>query len=361
MIYSLVEARALVENGMRLAQAGQPEKAQELVRDIRENFPISSNANLSVEVMVLEGVCSLYCGRRDFAFDRLSRASAIALSFGDNQSVGLAMVWKSLCEFNLGRHVKSAESVLIAHQRLRDLDCRTRFRCAAMTAMLFEYSGDRLASHEWFHRARVEASRSSEPSLLSALIYNIAMLRVGSGAIARLRSESLRETKDDGFDFDFVESSRNFDAHSGSRLQVEFHFLLKAQAYIAIEEFDKAASLCREFLESKAKISVVEAARARLCLAWALSRAGRDPGDLRVLAELPSLLSDSDDLALAHFRLFHLHDIYGDSKSAEAHWIQHKQWLAEFDEVGSNIRGLLIDCVPSKLGEPWGDQFNGNV
>jgi tetratricopeptide (TPR) repeat protein len=354
MSISLSEAKDYIASGMLLAQAGSTNEALQLVRNVRELFFISGNADLSVEVMVLEGICEIYGGELETALDRLERAAAIASSFGSGRAVGLAVAWKSLCEFNLGRHLKSAESILLAHKNIQDLDSFVRFRVASMTSMLFEYSGDRPSSVYWFRLARVEASRCDNPSLLSALIYNIAMLRVGSRAIAGLYGESLSQLRSDDVDFSFVQSSWNYDLHSGSRLQVELHDLVKAQLFVSDHRFEEAVSCCRAFLKFETRVAAVNAARAKICLSWSLAKLGADPGDIRCLDESLKSLMDADDLALAHDKICYLNEKCGDLDMSSFHRLESDKWLLEFSRIRGLIRELLLSNASVDSPALWG-------
>jgi tetratricopeptide (TPR) repeat protein len=330
-----------IGKAMGLVQSGDIDTARGIVSDIRSKYDVAESSDATIEIMIVEGMCCMYSGDINLAYDRFNRASIIASAFGSQQVRSMARCWLALCEFNTGRHIEAARSIVAVKEDISVARPEVRFRFALMLAMLLEYSNLRSGSAEWFAVARREAAKSGSSVLTSIGIFNLSMLRLGSSMIARLRKGGRVDRALHESDLLYIKSSENYDNMDGGRLQSELHSLARAQALAASERYEAAIEECRKFLDLKSSIAPADRARAMVCFGICSAELGLPFPDVKSLIKAVDDLTDNDDLALAHDLLGSVLSSCGDRGLSDWHRKKSKEHLDRYEAVGASIITLL--------------------
>jgi hypothetical protein len=333
---SVILQQALID-----AQLGKIEAAKAAVLHVRDRIDVSRNVATMIEVMVIEGACMMYAGKLDEASDRFKRASVLAGSLGGNREKALAHCWLSLISLNLGRHLDAAKIIVGLSGLLAVEWPLIRFSYASMIAMLAEYAGDRAKSVRWFSVARREASRAGEPKLLSLVLYNIAMLRVGNGVFSAFFSKRYCPSEGDELDLLMARSSENYDAINKVSIQLELHQLVYAFAEASAGRFDTSLALIESLSQSGGELAVENVARTELCKFWCQFELGVESRGFNDLLGVMQNLTDTDDIALAYGLCSRMAEACSDHNAAQLFGAESDMAVQRLQDCKREIRVLL--------------------
>lgn len=325
-------------------QLGRIDSAEVAVKCVRESVDVSRSAETTVELMVIEGACRMYAGRLNEALDRFRRASTLADTFGGDRHKALARCWLSTISLNLGRHLDAAK-IVVGSVSLDAVECPlVRFRYACLVAMLSEYVEDRASSVRWFQIARGEAARAGEPRLLSPLLYNVAMLRIGNKVAAAFAMSSLDSFVEDELDMLMLHSSKNYDALNRVSLQLDLHDLVLAFAEASSRRFKEALVILERLSQSHGDLAAENVARAEFCRFWCRFELGLEDRDINDLLAIAKSLTDADDIAFACRLCSRIAEARSDFSSAQSWRAESDFAMRRLHDCKQEIR-LLLDNV----------------
>lgn len=337
---------ALVKKALFLAQIGDTSSARELASQARHHWRTEDSAKLTVDLMLVDGICASYSGELASAFDRLNRACVLASMMGDDHRTHLGKAWQATVSFNLGQ-LASAEKLLSdASKSINGVGPNALFRSATVIVVLLQFCGEELAATRWLKFAQRAASGIGHPSLLSHLLYNFAAIRVSTKSYLNFFGNVAHSAA--SLDALAVSSSVNFDNITATSVQSTFHHLVEAQIFSIREDYSRAYSEIEKFLaktEGVASEFVAQARFERLFLMLNLK--------FRIFSEEVQalegdllLLKTNDDLAKAHFIL----NLVARASGDDAKSLKHLALALKYRDIHSkNCSDLVSGLTQSGL------------
>jgi hypothetical protein len=332
------EVQGLILDAMRKAHEGDLAGAEEIARSVRVKWKLSEIPGLTVDLMVLEGICGIHSGRESYASDRITRALAIAKYSGSIASIYTASAWMAYLAITRGDMRLASKFIVDGCARIAvPVAVISEFRCVVNLAVLFEYFGASTVAAGWFEYSRRLAKRCASPGLLSSVIYNMVVVRVNSAILARVGADP--SFKDPGLDLLLVKSAHNFDDMFNVHVLDPYHKLVEAQARYLCGDFSKALELIVSFLGEADRVQDRFRIRGRFdCLQYQVSLGiAIDRESLEQLRGLLAVFESADELAIVKKILATGFMKIGDSESAN-------QLLAE---VGEDFRKHQLLCASS--------------
>jgi tetratricopeptide (TPR) repeat protein len=286
-----------------LAQQGKTDACLSIISEIRRAVQVADQPDLAVKVICLEGICAQYSGNLTKSFERLKAAQLLGSRYGSIQTSLFAMGWLALCNYNAGNLQEAIQILADACKSIELAESSVRFRVASLLSMLHTYSGERKASEDWFAVARREAFASGDRLMMSALIYNVAALRVSCALAEFVLSDERSPPSEFSSDLTFMKSAENYDSLVGAQNQFALHSLLQALSLVVLRDYNGASDRFSYFIDQKCATRESEYAKAEFGLLLCDLKLGRPVEGSRRIEELLDLMVDDDDLLFAHYVL----------------------------------------------------------
>jgi hypothetical protein len=194
---------------------------------------------------------------------------------------------------------------------------------------------------DWSRFAQVEASRCQRPAPMSAVIFNMAALRLGSRLMGRLhpayRSEQPQQ------ELMLVKSSINYDRVSGVSTQRSLHHLMEAQALSLLGRHREALKSLDAFAADARHISVVDQAKGSIEVLWNRFHSGLPVtlDETEAAVARAGCLVHDDDLAVAHHTLSVVFGGQGAQLQAQHHTQVAEDHARRYDELNLVVRRVL--------------------
>ena len=298
-----MESSEIAECALRLVLDGQVDAARQQVGQLRANVQINGSPALTSRVMIVEGCAAAYVSDWPQARDRLTRALLLARTTRSAPIESLSLAWLSYVDF-AENHLEEAARRAVAVLGNPGCGPFASYRAASVLASLLEISGLRSHSKKYFDLARRSASKLSQPSATSAVLFDIVTTRVSS---ERFDFEVLgKDVTEDQLTLVSANSSRNFDLYGGIRVLDSLHGLVKGQVLNLLRQFDAAQSELCQALQNTSGLSEASVTQLKFELLWAelnLESIDRRPELLAGLTRVASDLVDHDDIAIAFSRI----------------------------------------------------------
>lgn len=301
---------------------GKSQQASTLLLDMRERFNIHESPSLVGYTQLAEGLLLQQSGDWYQANDRFRRADILARLACNAELSGLAKVWASHCDFNLGRYEDSARKLVeITPGYSGGGDEFTHRYCLAV-AQLLAFVGDWGGAQIWFDRARTTAGAIGSRGLFSVTVFNQFAMRIWNSLL--LSRVSLGPiTADAQGEIENLRAALNYDDLAGVSNRPVLHNLLYAQAMGAAGRHDEAIVILERLLDDSSGLGSTDIWRARLEFAWNVSAAGSLDSRKDELTDMLSScfeqLVDDDELSLAHSIHAEISRVNGDEKLRSMH------------------------------------------
>lgn len=332
---------AALSRGFSLAHSGDIDGAAEVLAGIRRDCRIEQSPPVAAQVMMIEGICAAYASELPRAIDRFRRASAIGRLAAQADALHRAQAWLAFALFNSGEVRAAAETIAGLDYTQPGLQPESRLRSAIVVTILCEYCNLPEMAADWSRFAQVEASRCQRPAPMSAVIFNMAALRLSSRLMGRLhpayRSEQPQQ------ELMLVKSSINYDRVAGVSTQRSLHHLMESQALSLLGRHREALKSLEAFAADARHISAVDQAKGAIEVLWNRLHAGwpvtLDDAEAAVLRA--ARLVHDDDLAVAHHTLAAVFAAQGAVARAEHHAQVAQEHARRYDELNVVVRRLL--------------------
>jgi MalT-like TPR region len=228
----------MVRRATYFAREGEFELARQVCHDLRKQYAGSPQLTLTSWLCLLEGITLFHEKPDSDAFDRIRRSYHLSRSLSNTEVSVWATAWLSHVEFNRGRLIESAELCSEALNAAQKGQFGPLSRVALTLADTFNYCGNWDQAYEWYSRARHQALSDGDRIALSAVLHNIAALRIHSlrlsrfcGLAAPARTEWTKMELD---------SSRNYDLGIGILSLSSLEPVLRGQLLILDGNFQGA-------------------------------------------------------------------------------------------------------------------------
>ena len=346
---------ATLARAFSLAHAGDIDGAQGLLAGVRRDCRIELSPPVAAQVMMIEGVCAAYASDLPRALERFRRAAAITRLTGQADAFHLAQGWLAFARFNAGDVRGAAEAIAGLDYGQEGLQPESRLRSAIVVTILCEYCNLPAMAADWSRFSQVEAARCQRPAPMSAVIFNMAALRLSTRLMGRLHP-AYRSAQPQQ-ELMLVKSSINYDRVAGVCTQRSLHHLMEAQALSLLGRHREALKSLEAFAADARHISDVDQAKGAVESLWNRHHAGLPLtlADADAAEARTSQLVHDDDLAVAHHTLAVVYAGLGEPARAAGHRGVAEEHAHRFDEVNQAVRRVLQDMpfrLPAKTWAP---------
>lgn len=306
---------------MQLARHGALSEAREALTVLHQLSFQHPHADIGAWLHLAEGLMAYYNGfSLQPAQERIQRAHVIASSHSGLEEVQvLADAWLTQLAF-----VRHELDGLILHARRclslarPDADHGALARLGMALGVSWHFTGDSETAQRWYQFARRHATAEGDDTTLSALMYNMAAMRV-----AQLRRESLSGAVRVQEMLLSVDSVDHYDAAVGAAMMNELTPVLRAQVLTVEGRFEEARQLYEQHLPQAMSLGLERLGSSLLSdVAWCRANSGQP--DLALLQAREAEIEldprcDLDDQAITHSRLAQVYRLLGETADAQRH------------------------------------------
>lgn len=289
-----------------LARLGQGERVREEIAHLRASELWERHPSLEPWLLLAEGLADFYVDLTSHARDKVRRALALARSTRSARVLPLAAAWMAHLDFHARDDASAVAHLLLALETAPAEHHSARTRLCLVMAGMLHYAGAEAQAQPWYGQARVHAQVDGDSAALSAIMYNMALLRVmgvrlsvafGEQQDAAALRRALLGT----------ESSMHLDRSVSTRVLSHHPPMQRAQLLVLYGQPAEALAL----YESHMAQAVAEGLTSCECVfladqAWCLVELGRgDEALVRARAADTAFLTatEPEDLAIAHAML----------------------------------------------------------
>lgn len=226
----LLRDRLRAERAGVLARHGNIGQSRRIVNELRSRGIVVDDSELSVWLLLAEGMADHFESISPRARRRFLSAHALAASAGESQLQALAAAWLATAEWNQSQWDDAVAHVAEALRMAAPDSHSAHARACLLVADAYHHAGEVTRAQSWFERSREHANADGDTSMVSALLYNRASCRVSAVGLADAfglaePNEGLRALLE-------AESTIHFDAGLGTASLKAMVPMLRAQALV---------------------------------------------------------------------------------------------------------------------------------
>lgn len=339
------------ERAAYLARLGRFDEAKSEVGALQDRYGRSPQVEISVRVNLAEGLIAYYANVGVSTTDRVQRAYALSLAAAIGPLRAICSAWLAQWDYSrldmgaLARHVGEA----LAYADPQNYSARSR--ACLVAAQALHLAGRPDLAKVWYNRAHICATHEGDDVTISALMHNMAWLRMltmrqmvltGSGDASAGEHALLN-----------AESTENFDELKGDSSWQELKPILRAQIVSLRGDAAQALALYEQYLKAVEAPSRLQA-NLLADKAWchvSLGQFSQAAQNAEVALGLLVEETQVDDRAATHSRLAQVYAALGDVNRSEDQaalakslWGEHSlmqaravELLAGLDENGRRL------------------------
>jgi tetratricopeptide (TPR) repeat protein len=309
------------QRAVHLARQGSHDEAQAEVRALRAAFAERPNAEVTAWISLAEAVDSFYRHPGPQALDRLKRAQALARAIGHAELQPLCAAWLAHLEFNANRMESMVQHAAEALRLARPEHHAALARVSLVEADAYHFAGRFDLAKPWYAAVREHALADGDDAMISAMLHNVAALRVNrvylADAFGEDFSTELRRAQIE------AESVEAYDFGIGTLSLQSFVPLIRAQLLSVQRRFSDVLLILDSLLDGKGEDLLARREAQFLAeRAWCHANLGikdRALIDLERAQQCLAASSDADDTAAAYSRVASVSELLGNaSGSADA-------------------------------------------
>lgn len=335
------------ERAAYLARRGDVDEATRQLDALRKRYSASPSSAISAWLHLAEGLLGHYKDISPHARDELTRAHALSAAAGLKPLQALSAAWLAHLDYlrmdidSMARRVTEALSLAQAdhHAALA--------RAKLVVAQAYHEAGRFDLARPWYDRAHGHATAEGDDATLSAMMWNMASLRV-----AGCRQTEACEPAAVAVDARALlsaESTAHFDDMLGMKSLRALQPILRAQVCTLLGRTDEALALYLAHLTDALGQGMQPVAGVLIAdRAWCHLRAGGLSAARADAAAAASALSEPGsfcDRAPGHSRLAQVFDALGEAQAARA-----QRELAATAWAGHRLdQARLVDALGSAL------------
>jgi len=316
-----------------LARHGALGPAREQLTALHQQAFHHPHPSLSAWLLLAEGLMVYYTDFGSGAQDKIQQALDLACEYGLVEVQGQAAAWLSQLAYvqhDLDAALRLARQALAVAEPQHHV---ARSRAHMTVGLAWHYAGQPKQATAWYQQARAHALFAGDDGSISALIYNMAVMRTAQlrwqalSTFARMEPEQLLG----------ADSVQHYDRAVGARVMSELTPLMQAQLLALQSEFSRAQALYAAHLPQALSHGLARWDSAlRSDWAWCLVQCGDKDAALQQallaeqgLAPTASVDQDLDDRAATHTRLSQVFSALGDGEKLSLHREQAEStWTA---------------------------------
>ena len=331
------------ERAAYLARVGDFDQAAQALNTVQQRHRARPNAAISAWLSLADALVSHYSDMGPLARDKMKRAHALSAAAGLKPLQALSAAWLAHLDYlrmdapALARRAAEALGLAAADHHA------ARARANLVVAQSYHEGGRLDLARPWYDRAHRHATTEGDDATLSAMMWNMASLRVaharqseacGPGPAAAGEHALLS-----------AESTAHFDAMLGVRSLRALQPILRAQICTLLGQTDAALALYEEHLAPALAQGMAPAEGSlRADRAWCRLRAGHPSAaqaDAAAAEASLALPGQFGDRAPGHSRLVQVYEALGDNDAAR----RHAQFAAHAWEGHRIDQAKLLDAL----------------
>ena len=176
--------KLLARKSAYLARVGRFEDSKSIVCELRRDFGSSRSSNVTIWIMLTEGLIHYYENLGPEAYDRITRAQLLSKAIGDEELAATTSAWRAHLEFERSDFRAMAASIESALKFITIENYAAQTRVTMVLSDCHFLCGDRAGGQKWFLRSRDTALKEGDQASIEALLYNKAAF-----ALAWLRAQ----------------------------------------------------------------------------------------------------------------------------------------------------------------------------
>ena len=313
-----------------LVRQGQLDLARAELTALYQALFASPQPELGAWLHLGEALLAFYAGYDSHsARERLLRADAVAQTADCVDVQAEAQAFLAHLAFVDHQPELLTQHALAARALARPEHGAARARWHMVLAQAHHLADSQEAAQPWYQRARSLAAGCGDDALLSALLYNMAVIRV-----ARLREAELADGAAGGpVPMAAVDSIAHFDGAMGVAALDMLNPLLRAQALVSAGQFEQALPLYQASLPETLGIGLGRLSSSLMAdLAWCRVHLGQADTALAQARQAELEIEPGchpDDLGITHSRLAQVYEHLDQAGAAERHRALAEQaWTA---------------------------------
>ena len=309
------------ERAAYLARVGRFEEARAEVGALRERNQRSPQIDVSIWMIFTEGLISFFDNVGESTTDYVQRAYALSVAGGRSRLRALCAAWLAQWDYSktdmcgLARHVR--EALMIADPD----DHAVRSRTCLVTAQALHLAGRLDLATPWYGKSRFHASVDGDDVTISALMHNMAWLRMMT-----IRQTVLLTGRHDdratAHALTTAESNEGFDQLKGDSSWIDLKPILRAQLVSLHGDPGQAVALYEQHLASAGTPARLQA-NLLADKAWCHTELGQRSDAIECAAlALQGLGGEThiDDRAATHSRLAQVFAALGNAIERDHHF-----------------------------------------
>jgi tetratricopeptide (TPR) repeat protein len=332
------------ERACYMARQGRLDEARSTVTALRQQYGTAPNVAMSAWLSLAEGLESYFRNLGEGSRDKVMRAHAFSAAAGLVTMQALSAAWLAQMDFTkldaepLARHAKQALKLAAPN------DHSARSRVSLVLAQSLHVAGRLDLALPWYRRAHAHATTQGDDATISALMHNMACMRLDNLRQAKLTGLG------DGSDGDLVltgtESTGRFDQLVGASSLNALKPLLRARTLSLLGRPSEALILYEEHLSIDVDQGFTRMKSDLLSdVAWCrLQLDQRESALASAISAEANLNSETqiDDVAATHTRLGWVYLAIGDDEVAQRHRVLASLAWNSYVELQARIVELLI-------------------
>ena len=333
------------ERALHLTRLGQRAMAAAAVADLRARYDARPNVKISAWLNLVEGLDIYFADMGAGAHDKVMRSHALSAASGFRPLHALSAAW--LAQLDYMRHdiVQMACHLREAFELADPNNHGAQSRASLVAAQALRHAGCDDLAVLWHKRAHHHATQEGDEATVSALIHNMAWLRMLMWRQNVLRGQD--DSAERQHALMSAESTDNFDAMVGSSSLRVLQPLLRAQVLSLQDQPADALRIYSAQLKEAQKLGATRLQGTLLAdQAWCFARVG-DAEKARQYAALAdesiTLEMHVDDRAATHGRLAVVYSALDETESAQRHQeASEREWEAN-DKLQASVVDLIGD------------------
>lgn len=332
-----------LERAVYIAREGKHKELPSIIDPMRAKYLSQPRAEISVWLHLVDGLSDFYNNMGKSARDRVLRAYALSTAARLPHLHALSAAWLAHMDYArldieaMHRHIGDALRTVEVE------DHNTLARASLVMAQALHLANRLDLASPWYTKVRLHASMIGDDLTLSAMMHNMAWLRMSSLRQALLFD--LTGLPKDRLALMSAESTEHFDELIGSTSWNELMPALKAQILSLLDRPSEALNFYGQAF-SQVQMSGADRLKANLLAdcAWCKARSGLFDAALSdALTALESFRDEtqSDDRAAAHSRLSQVFESLGRHEMQKAHAALGSAAWANYVEIQQKIVLLL--------------------
>lgn len=336
-----MRGKLLARKSSYLARIGRFDEAKALIGDLRRDFANGNSSNVTVWIMLTEGLIHYYEKLSIEAHDRIVRAQLLSTAMGDAELAAVTSAWRSHLEFERSDFKAMVRSIESTFKFASPENYAAQTRVAMVLSDCHFLCGDRLNGQRWFLRSRDTALKEGDQASIEALLYNKAAF-----ALAWQRAQSCFGPVDPS-DLSMLRlelaSARNLQDMAGINALGHVVHLCEARLLLLEGKYDQGASKLQS-IRGAAPNGEYNFNQSMIDLEIAYCTHRVDPTSKR--SPMPNWEFDALDADEQMLAAWMLSEIYlGSANSVEDDVITHRlvEKKAAYSKLMTELKSMLSD------------------